>query len=192
MYSRTEIKERAREQIRGNIGILFLVQLIFSLLMGAVSWTLIGGILIIGPMLMGLTIVYLDVTGDRKPEISRQFEGFNQFGDAFVLNLLIGIFTFLWSLLFVIPGIVKAISYSMSFYILAENPGMSASEALRQSKQMMDGHKMDYFVLQLSFIGWALLGTITFGLAYIYVIPYMSAAEANFYRAIKENSNTLG
>lgn len=187
MYSRVEIKERAKEQIRGNIGILFLIQIIFTVLMAAASGVVIGAFLITGPMMLGMSFVYLDVTADKKPEVSRQFDGFNQFRQAFLLNLLIGIFSALWSLLFVIPGIIKSISYSMSYYILAENPGMSALEALNESKRMMDGHKLDYFVLKLSFIGWSLLGACTLGLAYIYVLPYISASEANFYRSIKTN-----
>lgn len=185
MYSRVEVKERAKEQIRGKIGILLLVQIVFGALLCASSFLVIGSLLIMGPMTLGLALVYLDVSHGVQPTVSRMFEGFNQFGEAFVLNLLIGIFTFLWSLLFIIPGIIKGISYSMAFYILAENPGMSAAEALNESKRIMNGHKMDYFILQLSFIGWALLGTITFGLAYIYVVPYMTASQMNFYHAIK-------
>jgi len=185
MYSRVEIKERAKEQIRGNIGILLLIQIIFGLLLCASSLVIIGSLLIMGPMTLGLALVYLDVSYGVPLTVNRMFEGFDQFGKAFVLNLLIGIFTFLWSLLFFIPGIIKEISYSMAFYILAENPGMSAVEALNESKRIMNGHKMDYFILQLSFIGWSLLGAITFGLAYIYVIPYMTASQMNFYHAIK-------
>jgi len=185
MYSRVEIKERAKEQIRGNIGILLLIQIIFGLLLCASSLVIIGSLLIMGPMTLGLALVYLDVSYGVPLTVNRMFEGFDQFGKAFVLNLLIGIFTFLWSLLFFIPGIIKEISYSMAFYILAENPGMSAAEALNESKRIMNGHKMDYFILQLSFIGWLLLGAITFGLAYIYVIPYMTASQMNFYHAIK-------
>jgi len=185
MYSRVEIKERAKEQIRGNIGILLLIQIIFGLLLCASSLVIIGSLLIMGPMTLGLALVYLDVSYGVPMTVNRMFEGFDQFGKAFVLNLLIGIFTFLWSLLFFIPGIIKEISYSMAFYILAENPGMSAAEALNESKRIMNGHKMDYFILQLSFIGWLLLGAITFGLAYIYVIPYMTASQMNFYHAIK-------
>ena len=75
-------------------------------------------------------------------------------------------------------------SYSMAMYIWSENKEMGALEAISKSKEIMDGHKMDLFVLYLSFIGWILLGCITFGIAYIYVIPYMDATLANFYRAI--------
>ena len=96
------------------------------------------------------------------------------------------VFTFLWSLLLVIPGIIKAYAYSMSFYILADNPELTASEALAKSQSLMRGHKMELFILELSFIGWFFLIGLTFGLAAIYVAPYMEATMANFYNSIKE------
>ena len=73
----------------------------------------------------------------------------------------------------------------MSYYILADNPELTAREALRKSKEMMVGHKLDLFILMLSFFGWYLLGAITFGIAYIYIIPYLNATMANFYNSIK-------
>jgi uncharacterized membrane protein len=79
----------------------------------------------------------------------------------------------------------------MSFYILAENPGMTAREALNESKRIMHGHKADYFVLSLSFIGWILLVSVTFGIAAIYVGPYVAATTANFYNAIKQKSEPV-
>ena len=91
-----------------------------------------------------------------------------------------------WSLLFVIPGIVKSFAYSMSYYILADNPELTAKEALNKSKEMMNGHKWDLFVLNLSFFWWYLLVGITFGIAAIYVVPYMNATIVNFYNSIKE------
>ena len=99
------------------------------------------------------------------------------------------VFTLLWSLLFIIPGIIKAYSYYMSMYILAENKGMSAREAISKSKQMMHGHKMELFVLELSFIGWGIVTAVTFGIAGIYVHPYMQATMVNFYDSIKGYTN---
>ncbi len=113
------------------------------------------------------------------------FSGINQTGRALWLNILVSFFTFLWSLLFVIPGIIKQYSYSMAFYVLADNPELTAREALAKSKEIMQGHKLDLFVLHLSFIGWFFLVGLTFGIAAIYVIPYMSTTVANFYNSIK-------
>jgi uncharacterized membrane protein len=97
----------------------------------------------------------------------------------------VGLFTFLWSLLFVIPGIVKTYAYSMSMYILAENKGKPALECINESKAMTNGHKMDLFVLNLSFIGWMMLVALTFGIAGIWVLPYMNATMANAYQSLK-------
>jgi len=104
-----------------------------------------------------------------------------------LLNIMIAIFTCLWSLLFVIPGIIKAISYSMAYFVLADNPELSAKEALDESKRITSGHIGDLFVLYLSFIPWVLLGAITCGLALIYVVPYMQTTMANYYLELKDN-----
>ena len=94
------------------------------------------------------------------------------------------------SLLFIIPGIVKSFSYSMSMYILAENPGTPALECISESKAITNGYKMDLFVLGLSFIGWAFLGALTLGIAYIWIIPYMEATYANAYQSLKHANTT--
>ena len=101
------------------------------------------------------------------------FEGFNQFGKVFLLNLAIGFFTFLWSLLFVIPGIVAALRYSQAFYILMDNPEMGVLECIRESKELMRDNKLDLFLLRLSFIGWSLLETfVTFVMSYTFPLPF--------------------
>lgn len=102
-----------------------------------------------------------------------------------IFTFLANLFTSLWSLLFVVPGIIKACSYSQALYIIAEDPEIGALEAINRSKAMMDGHKMEYFVLGLSFIGWNLLACLTFGILYIWLIPYMQTTMANFYNSIK-------
>ncbi len=186
MFTRVELKEAAKQQIRGNIGMLFVITLVASLILSAASFVVVGTLLLSGPIMLGLAMIYLKlVRSAEKPSMESLFSGFNQFGQSLALYLLIAIFTFLWSLLLVVPGIIKAISYSQAFYILADHPEMTASEALKESMRIMDGHKMDYFVLGLSFILWVLLGMVTCGLAYIYVGPYMTATFVNFYEKIK-------
>lgn len=142
--------------------------------------------LLLVPVLnLGVHQIYLKATTDEKPHFSEMFSKMSQFGTAFLTSLLTGIFVILWSLLLIIPGIIAAYSYSMVYFILAENPEMSAMEAIRESKRIMKGHKFELFVLQLSFIWWYLLCVVTFGLASIYVIPYTEMAKANFYNKIK-------
>ncbi len=112
--------------------------------------------------------------------------GYNEaWGKSILLFILIQVFTFLWSLLFIIPGIIKFYSYRMSFFILADNPEISAADALNESKRIMQGHKFDLFMLDVSFIWWYVLTFITLGIASIYVIPYVNTTVTNFYRSLK-------
>ena len=98
---------------------------------------------------------------------------------------LMTLFIFLWSLLLLIPGIIKAYSYAMTPYILEEHPELTANQAIDRSRAMMKGHKFDLFWLQLSFIGWILLGFLTFGIGFLWLGPYMDAAQAAFYEDLK-------
>lgn len=192
--NRAELKSMAKEQIRGNIGILFVVTLLIGLISGIAS-TVLGKIPVVGSLLaavivtpafsLSLVRVYLALAKGVKPQAKDAFSGFDDFWSAFKVTFLVGLYTFLWSLLFVIPGIVKGISYSMAMYVLAENKGMSATECINASKEMTNGHKMDLFVLSLSFIGWMILGSITLGIAYIWITPYMQATFTNAYNSLK-------
>ena len=191
--TRQELKAKAKEQIKGNIGILFVILLIGSLISGAACAIPVAGYLaalfVIAPAFnIALIIIFLKLCAGIKPEIAELFQHFNKFWASFKVLFFTGLFTMLWSLLLYIPGIIKALSYSMSMYILAENPDMPALEAIDRSKKMMDGHKMELFVLLLSFIGWYLLCAVTAGIAAIYVIPYVNAAVTNFYNSIKNEA----
>ena len=112
----------------------------------------------------------------------------NDFGRFAGLTLLTYIFVFLWSLLFVIPGIIGSFRYAMAPYILRDNPGMTPSEALKRSKEMMVGNKWRLFCLQFSFIGWLILSALTFGVLSLWVIPYMGMSQALFYEELSGNN----
>lgn len=120
-------------------------------------------------------------------EVRDLFSQFHRFGDGFCLALLESVFIFLWSLLFIIPGIIAAYSYAMAPFILLENPDMTASEALKTSKQMMNGHKFELFGLDLSFIGWDILNIFTLGIGSLWLNPYMNAARAAFFRSFRRS-----
>ena len=192
--NRAELKTRAKAQIKGNIGILFVITLVIAVVSGLAT-ALLSLIPVVGSLAATVIVtpafalsvyrVYLNLFNGTKPEVKDAFSGFDDFWAAFKVNFLVGLFTMLWSLLFVIPGIVKAYSYSMSMYILAENKGKAALECINESKAMTNGHKMDLFVLSLSFIGWLLLVGITFGIAAIWVTPYMQATLTNAYQSLK-------
>ena len=187
--NRVELKTAAKEQIRGKIGILFLITLIIGLITSVLNVIpTIGSIAsaLITPVLsLSLISIYLNLIKGVTPAVNDIFSNIGEFWSAFKVYFLVGLFTSLWSLLFVIPGIIKGISYSMAPYILAENPGKPALECINESKAMTEGHKMELFVLSLSFIGWALLCGVTFGIAYIWVGPYMQATMANAYNSLK-------
>ena len=118
-------------------------------------------------------------------ELKNLFDGFYNFLNTFLLGLINGIFVALWSLLFIVPGVIKALSYSMSYYIMAENPEISAEDARRESIMMMNGNKTRLFKLYLSFIGWYILSVLTLGILLFWVVPYVQAATAIFYEEIK-------
>lgn len=181
MIIRAELKKKAKGQIKGNIGTLFLIEIIISL----ISSTGLGAILF--PVLViGLVSVYLGMINGEQASLGGTFSKMNLFARAWWLSILTAFFTLLWSLLLVIPGIIKTYSYSMAQYILADNPELTARQALKESKRITKGHKWELFVLQISFFMWYLLSLITFGIALIYVAPYISATTANFYIAIKD------
>ncbi len=190
---RAYLKATAKEQIKGKIGLLFVITLIIGVLAALASLVLslipLGGVaaaIIVTPAFaLSLVRIYLNVTAGGQPEAKDAFCGFDDFWSAFKVQFLVGLYTFLWSLLFIIPGIIKAYSYSQAMYILAENKGKPALECIEESKQMTDGHKAELFVLGLSFIGWGLLCAITFGIAAIWVAPYMQATMTNAYRWLK-------
>lgn len=99
--------------------------------------------------------------------------------------LLVSVFTFLWTLLLIIPGVIKALAYSMTPFILNDNPELSPNEAINLSMKMMDGHKWDFFLLCISFIGWGLLSIFTLCIGFLWVIPYEYTAIAAFYEDVK-------
>lgn len=114
------------------------------------------------------------------------FSQFDRFGTGFAQDFLRTLYTFLWSLLLIVPGIVAALSYAMTPFILEEHPELTASEAIARSKDLMDGHKMDLFLLNLTFLGWDILCALTANIGHLFLNPYKNAAYAVFYREITQ------
>jgi uncharacterized membrane protein len=179
------MKSAAKAQIKGNIGILFACHLVIGLISALMS-PLGVGFLIAPSFVLSCNKIYIALAQRVRPSVNDVWKGFHYFGKALWLAIITSFFTFAWSLLLVIPGIVKGYSYLMAPYILADNPGMTAREALSESKRMTNGHKFDLFVLGLSFIGWFLLIPITLGLIMIWLVPYTNATLANYYLAMKD------
>ena len=185
----SELRRSTREQLKGNWGTAILLCLIFSIICGLPGCipTLgaIIGILVSGPLTLGLSICFLKLVRHEPFIFENLFDGFKNFSTAIISQLLIVIFVFLWSLLLLIPGIIASYRYSMVFYILSDSPEISAMEALNKSKEMMIGFKWKLFCLHLSFIGWALLGILTIGIGYLWLTPYIYGSVANFYENLK-------
>jgi uncharacterized membrane protein len=187
MKSSKELRSLAWEQLRKSYWMVLVVTLIVVALPAGTSIGIIGFI-IAGPLVVGQSIYLIDMieTNPEGKKIELLLEGFKKsFVNSLLAWLLTSIFTFLWSLLFIIPGIIKGLAYSMTPYILAENPEMDAMKAIDQSQEMMKGHKMDLFMLYLSFIGWFILTIFTFGVGMIFLMPYINTTVANFYLELR-------
>ena len=188
------LRQNAKSQLDNNIFsptwlMLMAVYLVYSAILGAAGSISLGIAMFIisGPLLFGVNRICVNlVRGNKKIEIEGMFVGFKEcFTESFLLALLTGIFTFLWSLLFFIPGIIKSYSYAMAPYILQDDPSKDWKTALDESKVMMEGHKWQLFCLDFSFIGWYILGFLCCCVGVIFVFPYAMMARANFYMALK-------
>ena len=192
--NRSEIKQLAKKRINNHTLTLFAILLLTEFVVMILSMIpAIGGVaslIIAGPIALSLSYIFLRLATKKKtPVMEDLLYGFR---DDNFLNALVGyfriiIFTFLWSLLFIIPGIIKGLAYSQVFFIMADDPKIEPGEAQKRSIAMMHGHKWEYFVFQLSFIPWHLLAALTFGLLYIYVAPYIETAEAVYYDRLKDS-----
>lgn len=184
-----EIRREAREFLKDKWLNLALVWLIFGAVLSLVPATLgIGGIVALivgGPLMLGISRIFLKLWHRQDFQIEEMFQGFNDFSRSLVAYLLMCLYVFLWSLLLVVPGIIAAISYSMTFFIMAEDPKIEAQEAMRKSKAMMEGHKSEYFSLLFSFIGWFLLACLTWGLGFLLLSSYTTMASTIFYQRLK-------
>jgi uncharacterized membrane protein len=150
--------------------------------------------LALSPLLFGYYATFLSLTRGETAETKDLFQIFNSklYFKALGIYVLTSIYIFLWSLLLIIPGIIKSFSYSQVYFILKDHPTMSVNGAITESRRLMDGFKGKYFLLLLSFIGWALLCAITFGIASLWITPYFTASLAAFYDQLVKQQNDNG
>ena len=200
MKKNAVLKQQAREQLGGNIfatnwlmmvvvGII--ISAITSVATGATAWIGgIGSIVVAGAVSYGLARTTTNLArGQEKVDLLDVFKGFTEgFGRTFLLGLMTNLFVALWSLLFLIPGIVKSYSYAMAPYIMQDDPSKNWKQCIDESREMMNGYKAQLFWLELSFIGWTLLGMLCFGIGIVFVNPYIYQARANFYLSLKEQN----
>lgn len=206
MYFAKDYRDWARRALgdewTGNRwGTFVLIALIYSLIYSALnafdsnkyfaSLAAIASLLISGPLTLGMVKVSLNTVRGLPIKIEMLFDGFKDFARTFMLNLINTLLIILGLILLVIPGVIMAYTFSMSFYILHDNPAMSANEARKLSAEMMSGNKWRLFCLQMSFLGWFILGVLTFGILLLWVIPYYKTAEACFYTSLYQSSSAI-
>ncbi len=185
-----DLMTQARDCLRGNWGLgvgVVVVSGVISMvaqlipLLGIVISLLIGG-----PLALGMAIVFLTIARSEGAQFGMLFDGFKRFGASLAAYLLMSLFTILWTLLLIIPGIIAALSYSMTFFILRDDPTVGALDAITRSKKMMKGNKWKYFCLQWRFFGWALLCLLTLGIGFLWLSPYIMTSTARFYEDLKK------
>lgn len=193
MSTREELRAKARETLGGNIFakpwlIVLLVLFVASAVISFAGNFIILPLILSGPIYIGVYSYLLKyIRGQNKLDsIDPVLDGFkSNIAENIVLGLLHTLFIFLWMLLFIIPGIVKYYSYSMAYYIKLDNPEMKANDAITESRKMMDGQKGRLFLLDLSFIGWMIVGVLALGVGTFWVTAYMETTRLHFYEELK-------
>lgn len=192
-----ELKANAKEQLRGKwavaIGTVLVANILidsdvmykvsekFGLIGLSISCSLIS-LFLGGVISVGLCKFLLDMTTKREePRFETLFSQFNIYLKTLGLNILITLSVCIGTILFIVPGIIVGLMFSQSYYILSEDPSKSITQCIKESVDMMNGHKWDLFYLELTFIGWWLLTAITVGIAGLWVAPYVKVTETNFY-----------
>lgn len=204
-----DFRNAAWKDMKGSWGTLALIYFLYTIILGALGAVnglnalrivflsilsivaSVAVLLLSGPFNLGIHISALDVSRKQPVSVGSLFEGFKSFGDSLALYILTAIFTFLWSLLLIVPGIIKMYSYSMGSFILADRPDLSGNQARKRSMYLMKGHKWQLFCLDLSFIGWYLLSLLTLGILAFWIYPYHMTARAEFYNELLVEENAL-
>lgn len=199
MLSRPELKNNALSMLRGKWTQPVVATLIVTLVSGvtqggsqshSATFITLGtlvALLIAENLQYGFSVGMLRFNRGRENTVNEMFSaGFKEdYGRVLGLMLLGTLFIILWSLLLIIPGIIKAYAYSMAPYIAEDNPELGPRECLIRSEALMYGHKMDLFILHLSFIGWILLGILSLGIGLLWVAPWTEMAQVKFYEELK-------
>lgn len=220
MQLNSELRAQARERLEGKWGTFVLMTFLFyvihvllqipgyigSLLeilspenvLASLSFSNISNILslLALPLSWGLTVSLLRNHREESVDLENLFDGFRggRYTRVFCALFLVNLFTFLWALLLIIPGIMKAFSYALTPYILLDEPELTARQAITRSCEIMQGRRWKLFCLYLSFIGWGILSILTFGIGILWLVPYMNASVAAFYedaRAEYEAENSI-
>ncbi len=200
MLTSTQYKDLALQSLNSKWGKGAIVTFIYLAISGALSSfdfikEGLGSVisLLVGlPLAYGLYCFFLGISRNEPVTNGNLFDGFKDFKRIFLTTLLQNIYTLLWTLLLIVPGIIKSYSYAMTPYVLKDNPELSNNAAIEESMRMMEGKKMKLFLLDLSFIGWAILSVLTLCIGFLFLIPYMYTARAHFYDDAKKEIAEVG
>lgn len=192
--NRVEIKNFAKEKIFGNLGSIWKILIIalgislastcvLSILFNKMDADFLDSLLgiLMMPLGIGTTAFFVSLIENTNFEAKDLFKYYHDFVKIIGVTVLMGLIIMLGYICFIIPGIILTLSYSLVPIILIKKPELGIVETLKYSREKMQGHKLDTFVLGLSFIGWAILGTLTFGILYIWLYPYMQLTFTKFY-----------
>ncbi len=184
------LMRKARESLEGKWDIAigtFVVYLVLTFFVQLIPFAgIIIGLFVNGPIAIGLVIFSLSLARNKKAKLEQIFEGFQDYSRAVEAYILLFAKVFVWTLLFIVPGVIAALSYAMTYYILVEDPKIGAMEAIKKSIRMMEGSKEKLFRLILRFFGLGLLCILTLGIGFLWLIPYMHVTYAKFYEDIKD------
>ena len=192
--NRVEIKNFAKEKLSGNLGSIWKILIIalgislastcvLSILFNKMDADFLDSLLAILMMPLGIatTAFFIRLIENTNFEAKDLFKDYHDFVKVIGVTILMGLIVMLGYICFIIPGIILTLSYSLVPIILIKKPELGIVETLKYSREKMQGHKLDAFVLGLSFIGWAILGTLTFGILYTWLFPYMQLTFTKFY-----------
>lgn len=182
------MKDEALQKLDKNWGTAVLGVFLVFLISGSAGLVPFGSLVVGGPLTLGMVSYFLRITRNQDAELNHFFEGFKNFGNALGAYILIALIVLLFTLLLIVPGIMAALALSQTFRIMREYPELSITDAMRKSRDLMNGYKMDYFLFNLSFIGWAILCILTLGLGFLVLIPYVYTSNTIFYNHIAGNA----
>lgn len=196
----SKLRAKARESLHGNwlmaVGLFIAAFLLFSAPefilnpdQDEFTWkdpVIFVLSLLLLPLSIGSVWAWVDLSRGGKISFAHLIEPYKtMFGKSILVAVLQGIFLSLWTLLLIVPGIIKSFSYMLTYHILRDEPELSPLQAITKSRRMMNGHKAEAFVLGLSFIGWILLGIVTLFIGFLWIAPYMSVTYAHFYNTLR-------
>jgi uncharacterized membrane protein len=185
--------ENARNTLEGKWGLAIATSLVLMVITTCIQLIPIAGwaiaLLITGSLSVGFAGFFLALNRRQEASVGMLFDSFKTFDRGLIAYLLILVYVILWLLLLIIPGIIAAYSYALTYFIIADD-AISAQDAITKSKEMMKGHKWKYFCLQMRFIGWFILCIFSFGIGFLWLVPYMMASFTEFYLDLKQLHET--